>query len=203
MMSEINLKETSEIKRSSLDSYKEIKAPSTTYNESKEYWNDTFAKKEYFDDNGEKYREENQLEPNNKFEKNGYTYETDDAGRVISVEGELQVKDHNGRYKMPDSREVVGKGEMAASDDRGHLIADMFNGSGELENLVPMEGKLNKGDYAKLEKTLSYAVNDGAEVYLKVEPIYDSDSNRPAEIKVTHTIDGDKEIVVFKNRSGD
>ncbi len=199
MMNEIKPNETSEMKPPSLENYKEIKADTTTYKESKEYWNDTFTKREYFDDNGEKYREGNQLEPNKEFEKNGYTYETDDKGRIISAEGQLQVKDHNGRYDM-DSRNVVGHGEMADSDDRGHLIADRFNGSGGIENLVPMDGKLNKGDYAKLEETLAEAVNDGADVRLKVEPVYASDSNRPSEFRVTYTIDGDKDVVVFKNR---
>lgn len=84
---------------------------------------------------------------------------------------------------------------------RGHLIADRFNGSGELENLVPMEGKLNKGDYAKLEDTLAEAVKDGADVRMKVEPVYSGNLSRPDEFRVSYTIDGDKEIVVFKNRS--
>ena len=88
-------------------------------------------------------------------------------------------------------------------DDRGHLIADRFNGSGELENLVPMEGKLNKGDYAKLEDTLAEAVKDGADVRMKVEPVYSGYSNRPDEFRVSYTIDGDKEVVVVKNRSGE
>ena len=72
-----------------------------------------------------------------------------------------------------------------------------------MENLVPMEGKLNKGDYAKLEDTLAEAVKDGADVRMKVEPVYSEDSNRPDEFRVTYTIDGDKEVVVFKNRSGE
>ena len=104
---------------------------------------------------------------------------------------------------MPDTRDVVAHGKMLDSDDRGHLIADRFNGSGELENLVPMEGKLNKGDYAKLEGTLADAVKDGADVRMKVEPVYSGDSNRPDEFRVSYTIDGDKEVVIFKNRSGE
>ena len=159
--------------------------------------------KQYFDDNGVKYREGNELEPNTKFERNSYTYETDEKGRVKSAEGKLQTKDHVGRNEMPDSRDVVAHGEMAYTDDRGHLIADRFNGSGELENLVPMEGKLNKGDYAKLEDTLAEAVKDGADVRLKVEPVYEGDAVRPTEFRVSYSIDGEKDVIVFKNRSGD
>lgn len=212
MMSEINTKENSEVKTPESNKYKEIKPENgTTNSDSKQFWKEEFsengaenqADKTYYDDNGEKYREGNSLEPNTVFEKNGYTYQTDDMGRVISAEGKLQVKDHKGRNEMPDTRDVVAHGKMADSDDRGHLIADRFNGSGELENLVPMDGKLNKGDYLKLEDTLADAVKDGADVRMKVEPVYNGDSNRPDEFRVSYTVDGDKEVVVFKNRSGE
>lgn len=210
MINEIKPEESSEVKTSDVNKYREIKPENgITYSDSKQFWKNEFsvgdyenqADKIYYDDNGEKYREGNSLEPNITFEKNGYTYHTDESGRVISAEGKLQVKDHKGRNEMPDTRDVVAHGKMADSDDRGHLIADRFNGSGELENLVPMEGKLNKGDYAKLEDTLAEAVKDGADVRMKVEPVYSGNLNRPDEFRVSYTIDGDKEIVVFKNRS--
>lgn len=209
-MNEVKPKEALEIESLESKKYKEIKPlEGTTYPESKEYWNNQFSEstlesqndKIYYDDNGEKYREGNSLEPNITFEKNGYIYQTDELGRVISAEGKLQVKDHKGRREMPDKRDVVARGEMSDSDDSGHLIADRFNGSGELENLVPMERSLNRGDYAKLEGTLAEAVKDGADVRMKVEPVYNGDSNRPDEFRVSYSIDGDKEVVVFKNRS--
>ena len=90
---------------------------------------------------------------------------------------------------------------MEDADDRGHYIADRFNGSGELENLVPMEGKLNKGDYAKLEDTLAEAVKDGADVRLKVDAVYEGDSFRPSEFRASYSINGEKNVIVFKNRS--
>ncbi len=205
-MNEISSNENREINHNKVENFKEIKSQDgLTYEDSKQHWKDTFSGnqtvKDYYDDKGEKYREGDLLEPNKTFEKNGYTYETDEQGRVISAEGKLQVKNHEGRKEIIDSRDVVGHGEMGENDDRGHLIADRFNGSGGLENLVPMDGKLNKGDYAKLENTLADAVNAGADVRMKVEPIYSGDSNRPDEFRVSYSIDGDKEVVVFKNRS--
>lgn len=159
------------------------------------------APKEYLDDNGIKYREGDTLLPNNEFEVNGYKYKTDDKGRVVSAEGQLQVKDHEGRRDM-DPRSSVDKGDMRKTDDRGHLIADRFNGSGGIENLVPMDSDLNQhGDYMKMENTLADAMQDGAKVELKVEPIYDSNSTRPSEFRVTYSIDGEKEVAVFKNES--
>lgn len=208
MMNGIKLKESSDVKAPESNKYKEIKPENgTTYPDSMQFWGNEFSGNQtdrtYYDDNGKKYREGDSLEPNAVFEKNGYKYQTDDKGRVISAEGKLQVKDHKDRKEMPDKRNVVAHGKMADSDDSGHLIADRFNGSGELENLVPMDRGLNRGDYAKLEGTLADAVKDGADVRMKVEPVYSGDSNRPDEFRVSYTIDGDKEVVVFKNRSGD
>ncbi len=206
MFGEVSKNEVKETQSSEMSGYQDIKPESgMSVNDANKYWDGVFdgEPKQYFDDNGTKYREGDMLEPNTKFERNGYSYETDDNGRVISAEGKLQVKDHKGRSEMPDSRDTVAHGEMKSTDDRGHLIADRFNGSGELENLVPMEGKLNKGDYAKLEDTLAEAVNDGADVRLKVEPVYEDDASRPSEFRVTYSIDGEKDAVIFKNRSGD
>ncbi len=206
MFGEVSKNEVKETQSSEMSGYQDIKPESgMSVNDANKYWDGVFdgEPKQYFDDNGTKYREGDILEPNTKFERNGYSYETDDNGRVISAEGKLQVKDHKGRSEMPDSRDTVAHGEMKSTDDRGHLIADRFNGSGELENLVPMEGKLNKGDYARLEDTLAEAVNDGADVRLKVEPVYEDDASRPSEFRVTYSIDGEKDAVIFKNRSGD
>ena len=220
MFSEITKSDAKEAKSSEVQNFRDIKPESgINVSEANKYWDNVFngdmlsaneietetneEPKQYFDDNGVKFREGNELEPNAKFERNGYTYETDEKGRVKSAEGKLQTKDHTGRNEMPDSRSVVARGEMAYTDDRGHLIADRFNGSGELENLVPMDGKLNKGDYAKLEGTLAEAVEFGADVRLKVEPVYEGDEVRPAEFRVSYSIDGEKDVIVFKNRSGD
>ena len=106
MINEIRPKESSEIKTPEANKYKEIKPENgTTYSDSKQFWQDEFSENQadrtYYDDNGEKYRQGNELEPNTVFEKNGYTYKTDEIGRVVSAEGKLQVKDHKGRNEMP------------------------------------------------------------------------------------------------------
>ena len=196
----------------SIENFQEIKPDNKmTSKEADNFWKKEFANesekakedyasREYFDDNGEKYREGNELSPNKEFSVNGYDYKTDDKGRIISAEGNLQMKDHDGRSEM-DSRSAVDKGDMLGTDERGHLIADRFNGSGGIENLSQMDAKLNHGDYAKLEGTLAEAVKDGADVYLKVEPVYEGDSTRPTENRVDYSIDGEKTETVFRNES--
>jgi len=157
--------------------------------------------KEYFDDNGVKFREGDNLLPNNEFEVHGYKYKTDDKGRTVSAEGKLRLQDTDYTRNMEEVRKIDGQ-EYKTDDHQGHLIGHRFGGSDKLENLVPMDAKLNQGDFAKLEKTLADAVKDDADVRLKVEPVYEGDSTRPAEFRVSYSIDGDKNVVVFRNESG-
>lgn len=219
MFSETDKSEAIEIKSPETQNYSNIKPEcGMNVSEANKYWDNYFdggmhssneigtekngEPKLYYDDNGHVYREDNTLKPNIQFKRNDYTYKTDEKGRIISTEGKLQIKDHKGRNEMPDSKDVVSRDIMLDTDDRGHLIGDRFNGSGELENLVPMDKNLNRGDYAKLEGTLAEAVNRGADVRLKVEPIYESNSFRPAEFRVSYSINDEKDVIVFKNGSG-
>lgn len=212
MISEIVSNEAKETKNPSVENYKSIKPEKEmTSKEVNDFWDSEFKKeaseinndtgtKEYLDDNGEKYREGDHLLPNTKFEVNGYRYETDDQGRTISAEGKLRLRDSDYERDMEDVRKIDNQ-EYKADDHRGHLIGHQFGGSDRLENLVPMDAELNQGDFAKLENTLADAVKDGADVKLKVEPVYENDSTRPSEFKVSYSIDGDRDVVVFKNES--
>lgn len=156
--------------------------------------------KEHYDDRGEKYRIGDNLLPNITYEINGYKYGTDDKGRVISAGGKLRIKDSNYVRKMEDVKKMEGQ-EYKTSDDRGHLIAHQFGGSDKLGNLVPMDANLNKGDFARLENTLNDALQNGADVILKVKPIYEPDSSRPSAFRVSYSIDGDRDMRVFRNES--
>lgn len=152
-----------------------------------------------YDDNGKAYRVGDNLLPNNEYERNGYEFKTDNHGRIISAEGNLQQKDHEGRYNMPDSLEKVGKGDERKTDDRGHLIPDQFNGPGGLENLTAQDKNLNRKDIANLENTFSKALETGKEVYLKIDVEYDRDSNRPSGYTYTYRIDGEVGMKTFLN----
>ena len=164
---------SNEIKNPSVENFKSIKPEKAmTQKEADDFWDSEFKKesdavkkesvesknsKEYLDDNGTKYRVGDHLLPNTEFEVNKYKYETDDKGRVVSAEGKLRLRAPDGNREHV--RELEGQ-EYKPDDDRGHLIGDRFGGSGKLENLVPMDLHLNRGDYAKLERTLADAVKD-------------------------------------------
>lgn len=200
-----------EVSKPTVENFKEIKPEKgISSKEADGFWKKEFAKeaenaeqenkgKEYFDDNGVKYREGDRLLPETKYEKNGYQYETDDKGRIVSAEGKLRLRDADYEREMePGVRNYEGQ-EYKDSDERGHLIGHQFNGSDKLENLVPMDGDLNRTDFAKLENSLADALKDGADVRLKVEPVYNGDSARPTEFRVSYSIDGDREVTVFRN----
>ena len=215
MFSEISKGDAQEVKHTEAQNFRDIKPESgMTVSEANKYWDGVFdngistgaeigeASNRYFDDNGNEYREGDELKPNAEFERNGYHYETDEKGRIVSAEGKLKMRDPDYKRDMEDVRKINSQ-EYKDTDDRGHLIGHRFGGSDKLENLVPMDAKLNKGDFAKLENTLADAVKDGADVRMKVEPVYEGDSTRPTEFRVSYSIDGEKDAVVFKNRSDD
>lgn len=152
------------------------------------------------DDNGNTYKKDGELLANTKYEINGYKYETDDKSRIISAEGTLHISD-TGRKTINEDN--VGGEDKRETDDRGHLIADRFDGSNKLENLVPMDANLNRGDFKKIENLLADALSDGKEATLKIEPIYEGDSKRPGSFVVTYSINGEEKVVVFSNEGKD
>lgn len=160
---------------------------------------DVIEIKKHYDDNDKLYRIGDDLLPNNKYEINGYSYETDDKGRIILVEGILHIKDRDGRLIIGDSIETIGKGDQKDGDDRGHLIGDRFNGSNGLENMIPQDADINRKDYRNFENELAKEVKDGKKVYVNIEVIYSGDSRRPEALVVNYSIDGKESTRVFTN----
>ncbi len=151
------------------------------------------------DDLGQVFRVGDDLVPNMKYELNGYKYTTDAMGRVESAEGFLQTKAHEGRLDIQDKIHTIGKGFEELFDQRGHLIADRFNGSNGLENIVAMGGEVNQKAYAAIEQKCADALADGAEVFFKVEPLYEAESFRPSSFVVTDIIDSEETITFLLN----
>lgn len=220
--------EVSEVKNPENNNYKEIKPENgTTPGEARFFWDTTFEKEDeseetsqetsegeapenphteikdgetyYYDDNGKLYRVGKELAPNSEYELNGYKYKTDEKGRIISAEGNLHLKNREGRLKIRDTIDDIGKGDQKEGDDRGHLIGDQFDGSNGLENMIPQDADINEKDFRNFENELADEVRAGKEVYMKVEPIYEGDSRRPVAIVVTYSIDGEESVRVFPN----
>nr|WP_255473093.1 DNA/RNA non-specific endonuclease [Rummeliibacillus sp. SL167] len=95
-------------------------------------------------DNGKKA-----LKPNIEYTtKEGYQYKTDGSRRISNVEAKLELgKAERNQY----AQRTVGGEDRLSNDDGGHLIASIFKGSGEIDNLVPMNATLNRKEYKALE----------------------------------------------------
>ncbi|MDF9553384.1 DNA/RNA non-specific endonuclease [Bacillus cereus] len=129
------------------------------------------------------------LKPNVEYtSKEGYTYTTDSQGRVASCEGSLQLGD--GKRNNYAQRVVGGNDRL--DDDGGHLIATIFKDSGNMDNLVPMNCNLNRGEWKKLENEWANALNDGDKVRVKITPNYSGNSKRPDSVVIRYKI-GDED----------
>lgn len=124
-----------------------------------------------------------------------YLYETDSFGRIVNVNAEnLQLKLHEGR--LPHNAKTA---EKLADDHAGHLIADMFGGSPELDNLVSQAKDVNKKGYYKMEMQWKKALENGQSVSVDIKINYDGSSMRPSSFEVDYCIDGKWKTEKFKN----
>ena len=147
------------------------------------------------DDNGSIYmerEEDGQFRPmpDRHYQSRGYSYVTDEKGRIVHAEGRLRLKD--GERKPLNA--VVA--DMQAGDQRGHIVGDQFDGSNKNDNLAAQLGTVNQGAYKALENSLAVLVRNGHEVQARFELLYADDTRRPSCTTVGYSVDGDDEITV-------
>lgn len=133
-----------------------------------------------------------------KIDSNGYIYRYDELGRTISAEGFLKTKDHEDRYPLNPSLHEVASGDQKDGDERGHLIADRFEGRPETDNLVAQSHEANMA-FGRIEDRCAKAQEEGKRVMYKVEAQYEGESKRPTEFEVTYTIDGEEKHTIISN----
>ena len=133
------------------------------------------------------------LLPNAQYvSEEGYKYTTDSLGRITSAQADelaLGMAERN-LY----SQRTVGGIDRLADDDGGHLIASMFNGSGDIDNLVAMHKEVNRngGEWYSMEQEWKKAIENGKSVTdVKLEPVYSGNSLRPDSFIVKYRIEGE------------
>ena len=141
------------------------------------------------DDNGKPHMKrggdkEYHILPNTKYVVNGYTYQSDDKGRIIHVEGNLVVKD--GKRASLNTKVA----DMGDNDQRGHIIADIFGGSNQNDNLVAQLQSVNQGSYKILENCLADLSRSQNQVHGNYTIEYGDSSSRPSAITVNYSING-------------
>ena len=85
-------------------------------------------------------------------------------------------------------QKVVGREDRKKGDEGGHLIASIFDGSGNLDNLVPMRRNLNRGDWRSMENTWKSALKKGQKVQVEIKINYSGASQRPISFDVRYKI---------------
>jgi hypothetical protein len=85
----------------------------------------------------------------------------------------------------------VKAGYSKYKDDGGHLLANMFGGSSEQINYLPMSNEANKKSFKKLETYLSKCIDEGKEVSeFTVIPKYKGKIGRPDKFYISYYVDG-------------
>lgn len=144
-----------------------------------------------------------ELNPNVRYkDKNGYQYETDSLGRIIKAKTTIGLKLKKAARKLKAQTSAGGKWRLEG-DHGGHLFASIFNGSGELDNIVAMNGNLNQSAYRKLENKWKSALEQGQRVDVDIELVYEGESLRPSGFNINYAIDNEwQKPVKFKNEYG-
>lgn len=149
------------------------------------------------DDMGIVYKKNGELLPNTEYTVNGNTYLTDENGNKISCDAQPQIHEE-GKRNTAEQREAGGE-DRKEGDQGGHIIARILGGAEGEENLVPMRGTINQGDYKKMELEIKRALEEGKQAKIHVNLEYEGTSSRPTKLMATYTIDGKKTDIIFDN----
>jgi hypothetical protein len=107
-----------------------------------------------------------------------YIYTTDANGHIDSFHADnLQFKTHDGR--LPHDPNSPGK---QPGDHAGHLAADRFGGSPELDNIVSQLSDVNLSKYKTIENQWAKALKEGKHVSVDVRVTTDPLTGRPSKL---------------------
>ena len=153
------------------------------------------------DDHRKIYAQNGILLSSTTFTLNGYTYHTDVYGRIIHAYGYVHLRAGN-RKRIRANMQDIAHGYAAPNDDRGHIIADLLDGSNLLGNFFPQNSRINRGIYQRRERSIAELVRAGIEVQYQVCLVYaDTVSYRPDLIITVAYYDDLADVVVFANPS--
>lgn len=139
----------------------------------------------------------NKLSPYAEYKFNGYTYETDSKGRVVSASGELRLQNSRGPNRPNGGLQTtIGhQGRPAVNgkypDVGFHLIGHQFGGEINYLNVVPGDAILNgngAGKYGNLENRLAAKLKAGHRVEVNIQINYDGATiaGRPESFTVNY-----------------
>ncbi|MGI8349260.1 DNA/RNA non-specific endonuclease, partial [Niallia circulans] len=137
------------------------------------------------------------LKPNVKYQAGEYNYQykTDGLGRLTDFNADdLKLTKRNNRLSHKSN--TPGK---EPGDHAGHLAADRFGGSPDLDNLVSQSSSVNLSKYKKLENQWAKAIEEGRDVSVNVKVNYEGNSLRPSSFDIEYEIDGRMRFTSLEN----
>ena len=137
-----------------------------------------------------------ELKENIVYESKGYYYQTDELGRIKAAQGDLRLEDG---VRNNGDQLKAGYEDRLPNDHGGHLIAKIFGGSGELDNLVAMDKIVNTVKYRKLEKEWTEGLQAGKNVNVKITLDYVEVNKRPTGFHVEYIIGDSKQEIYLPN----
>lgn len=125
------------------------------------------------------------LKPNEQYEVNNYSYETDRYGRIKRCEGILRLEE--GKRNTAHQTRAGGEYRLE-NDEGGHLIGRRFGGSERVDNLVPMEYDVNHHEYKELEDDWAEELKKDNKVDVQIRCKYEEESTRPSTFIIKYKI---------------
>ena len=114
-----------------------------------------------------------------KYDAGDISFQSFETGK--SVYGFCKYIPLNERCRDAQAQREAGGLDRRPRDQGGHLLSVAMGGCSDTENLVPMDGKLNQGQYKSLELDLiSKLKKAGDDVYVEISSFNnDTKSQRP------------------------
>lgn len=90
--------------------------------------------------------------------------------------------------RSPYTQRAAGGIGRLPIEDGGHLIGKQFNGSGQIDNLVPQNSGINRsgGEWYKMDQNWANALNEGSKVKVDITPNYSGNVARPHSFNVDY-----------------
>ena len=124
-----------------------------------------------------------------------YHYETDSQGRIERwFTNDLAFTERG--LRLIHARNTPGK---QPGDHAGHLAADRFGGSNQVDNLVSQHWLVNLSDYRILENQWAAALRQDKPVSVSVEVLYEGDDLRPSSFLVVSYLGDEKHTTMIPN----
>ena len=132
-----------------------------------------------------------------------HTYHVGENGVWVHNSNCKLIKNDDGTYdngRLNHKSNTPGK---LSGDDAGHLFADQFGGSPDLDNLVSQKSDLNRAvkntdNYRSMEREWSKALKSGKKVTdVDIKLTYENGLSRPSVFDVSYKIDDLKIIRHF------